>query len=127
MSNLEIRTRDHWPLVVTGEITLTGAAGGVVARENTMIVRCRYGRSDTKPFCDGARAHRLRVPRSGAGMSAPPARRRVCAVHRVPPSARVPRTRPTRLRRRPHGVRPGGGPTKIRGRGGACPPPAAPD
>jgi CDGSH-type Zn-finger protein len=54
MSNVEIRTYDNGPLLVTGEIVLTDGAGGHFSVENSTIALCRCGHSNNKPFCDGS-------------------------------------------------------------------------
>jgi len=54
MSNVEIKTLDKGPLLVTGTVTLTDADGGVYATEQETIALCRCGHSANKPFCDGS-------------------------------------------------------------------------
>jgi len=53
VTEVEIRTYDNGPLLVTGEVTLTDAEGGRYATEQKSIALCRCGGSENKPFCDG--------------------------------------------------------------------------
>ena len=41
------------PLIVRGDIRLTGADGEPIERHRRTIALCRCGMSTIKPFCDG--------------------------------------------------------------------------
>lgn len=55
MSDAKILVRDHGPLLVTGPITVTDAAGNVFdLKGKETFALCRCGASANRPFCDGA-------------------------------------------------------------------------
>lgn len=50
-----IKVRENGPLLVTGPVKVIDYQGNVfVAGDAVNIVLCRCGRSQKKPFCDGA-------------------------------------------------------------------------
>lgn len=73
MSDVKVAVRDNGPLLVTGPITVTDAAGNTFdlgGKES--IALCRCGASARRPFCDGAhktcgfQAAERAVPAAGA-------------------------------------------------------------
>ena len=53
MTDVTITPTDNGPYLVVGGATLLDAAGSPYAVSET-IAHCRWGRSNSKPFCDGA-------------------------------------------------------------------------
>jgi CDGSH-type Zn-finger protein len=49
----QIKILDNGPLVVTGDIQLSDAAGNDYTKKEKIFL-CRCGQSSNKPFCDGA-------------------------------------------------------------------------
>lgn len=56
MSEVKIRLRDNGPFVVEGPVVLTDAEGNefTVDSNKPAIALCRCGKSENRPFCDGA-------------------------------------------------------------------------
>ena len=55
MSDFKVQVRDNGPLLVTGPVTVTDAAGNVFdLKGKETFSLCRCGASANKPFCDGA-------------------------------------------------------------------------
>ncbi len=56
MPEVNIRLRDHGPLVVEGAIKLVDAEGNEFSIDPSKpaIALCRCGASENKPFCDGS-------------------------------------------------------------------------
>jgi len=55
MSGTKITVRNHGPLRVEGEFTLVDQEGRTFGLGGkTAISLCRCGRSENRPFCDGA-------------------------------------------------------------------------
>ena len=55
MSEVKVLVKDNGPLLVTGAVTVTDAAGNTFnlnGRETFALCRC--GASANRPFCDGA-------------------------------------------------------------------------
>jgi CDGSH-type Zn-finger protein/uncharacterized Fe-S cluster protein YjdI len=52
---LKINPRPNGPLVISGNLTLTSAAG-LPTWSGTRVALCRCGESSNKPFCDGTHA-----------------------------------------------------------------------
>lgn len=55
MSQIQIRVRDHGPLLVEGSFTLLDADGQpfALAADKPAVALCRCGHSAKRPFCDG--------------------------------------------------------------------------
>ena len=56
MSDVNIKVRDHGPLLVEGPIKIVDAEGNVfmLAADKPAVALCRCGQSQRKPFCDGS-------------------------------------------------------------------------
>jgi CDGSH-type Zn-finger protein len=55
MADVEIKVRDNGPYKVTGPVRLIDAEGRAWdLGDESSIVLCRCGRSQTKPFCDAS-------------------------------------------------------------------------
>lgn len=54
MDDVTIKVRENGPYLVTGEFTLTDAAGNrIEPPPGKGVALCRCGGSQNKPFCDG--------------------------------------------------------------------------
>jgi CDGSH-type Zn-finger protein len=77
MSDLRIRCRQNGPLVIEGPFTLVDHLGNAftLPTNKPTIALCRCGKSQRKPFCDGAHkecgfiAEELAAPLPPAGDS----------------------------------------------------------
>jgi len=55
MSEVKVLVKDHGPLLVTGTVTITDAAGNTFnLNGKETFALCRCGASAIRPFCDGA-------------------------------------------------------------------------
>ena len=55
MSDVNIKTRENGPFLVTGEVTVTDHEGNVFDTSGKdTIALCRCGVSKNRPFCDGS-------------------------------------------------------------------------
>jgi len=55
MSDVKVLVKDNGPLLVTGMVTLTDAAGNIYdLKGKETFALCRCGSSAIRPFCDGA-------------------------------------------------------------------------
>jgi len=56
MSEVNIRLRDNGPFVVEGPVKLTDVEGNefTIDSSKPAIALCRCGKSENRPFCDGA-------------------------------------------------------------------------
>lgn len=48
-----IKVRDNGPLLISGDVQLVDAEGNAIETREQFAL-CRCGRSEKKPFCDGA-------------------------------------------------------------------------
>ncbi len=53
LSNAEIKVMDNGPYIVTGDVVVQDVEGNRFETKEQFAL-CRCGRSQTKPFCDGA-------------------------------------------------------------------------
>ena len=55
MSDVKVVVRDNGPLLITGPVTVTDAAGNLFdLKGKETFALCRCGASANRPFCDGA-------------------------------------------------------------------------
>lgn len=55
MSDVKVLVKDNGPLLVTGAVTVTDAAGNTFnLNGKETFALCRCGHSANRPFCDGA-------------------------------------------------------------------------
>ena len=55
MSDVKVLVKDNGPLLITGSVTVTDAAGNVFdLKGKETFALCRCGASAIRPFCDGA-------------------------------------------------------------------------
>lgn len=55
MSDVKVLVKDNGPLLITGPVTVTDAAGNVFdLKGKETFALCRCGASANRPFCDGA-------------------------------------------------------------------------
>jgi CDGSH-type Zn-finger protein len=55
MSEVKVLVKDHGPLLISGAVTVTDAAGNTFnLNGKETFALCRCGASAHRPFCDGA-------------------------------------------------------------------------
>lgn len=59
MADVEIKTQQNGPYLVTGDVRVVDADGNVYGTSGKKtIALCRCGGSTTKPFCDGTHSRK---------------------------------------------------------------------